>query len=320
MRIALLLLLASSLIADENATDPKLQTLSLDLKTLARVVDLADDLGDTRQMTLALVDEEIDALREPRGDGTYRWASLQREEASSVSDEKHLEKVHTEAQLHTVSVTAPRAYRLVVAAPQKRNLFSANNRVYFRKAHVEWTSFDGKTTSSDIPVDVWINPGDSHGVPLPDIAQSARISAELGVESGNKKAVANVALLQAKLVDDPKSPYFPAVQRLMRVRSLLVEKDIRRGELKSAVDEAILNMPGELQKRIEEQNAEAERRRAMATSGTEKNSIHLGDATPDVVNALAEIHRLLSGNLDDQAEARTQLKALIDSLRPSSEE
>lgn len=175
---------------------------------------------------------------------------------------------------------------------------------------VDSTGFDGKTVHQEIPVNAWVNPVDSNGLALPEIGKNVKVTVELGVESGDKKAVADVALLQAKLVDDLTSPYFPAVQRLLRIRDVLTPKDVNRGFLKTTVDEALLSMPGELEKRAAEQTSAADRRKA--STGT----INAGDASPDAIAALQEISRLLGGTLQDQTDARTKLQGLIDSLQP----
>jgi hypothetical protein len=292
--------------------DARIETVSYDLRALNRIANLAKDLGDSRQVMLAILDADIESLRMPREDGTYRWASLQREEASRVSDQKDIERVSTEKELREVAVTAPKAYRLVVSVPSKRNLISANNRVYIRNVEVDSTGFDGKTSHHEIPVNAWVNPGDSNGIALPEIGRSVKAMAELGVESGNKKAVAEVALLQAKLVDDPTSPYFPAVKRLLQIREVVAAKDIDRGRLKNAVDEALLALPGELDKRAGEMTAAEEQRKQMAAKG----AIGPGDATPDVTDTVAEALRLLGGTLEDQAQGRAKLTELINKLRP----
>ena len=82
----------------------------------------------------------------PRDDGTYQWASLQREEGGRVKDEKTVEHVSTEKELRYVTVTGANGYRVEVTAPQKRGTFAANNRVYVRNIIVDSTGFDGKTS------------------------------------------------------------------------------------------------------------------------------------------------------------------------------
>jgi hypothetical protein len=143
-----------------------------------------------------------------------------------------------------------------------------------------------------------------------------KATVELGVESGSKQAVAEVGLVQAKLVDDANSPYFPAVKKLLQVRDLIAARDMNRGALKNSIDEALLSLPGELEKRTADQARAADERRRLAQSGQTKGIIELGDATPDVANELASIAAMLNGTLEEQASARARLTALADALRP----
>ena len=94
-------------------------------------------------------------------------------------------------------------------------------------------------------------------------------------------------------------------------------RDMNRGAIKNAVDEALLSLPGELEKRTAEQEEAARVRRQMAAAGTTTGSINLGDATPDVVNELAAIARLMSGTVQEQADGRARLDALMTKLKPA---
>ena len=303
------LVAASASAQTPAAHDDKIDLVDSDLRTLSRIAAVADNINDSRQVMRAIVDSDIEMLREKRPDDTYRWASLSREEASRIKDQKAVERVSTEKELREVTLSGTNVYRVEVSVPTKQSLISKNNRVYLRNVIVDATGFDGKVLHHDIAVDAWINPGDSAGTALPEIAKSAKVMVELGIESGGKHAVADVALVQAKLTDDPSSPHYPAVQRLARVHDVLAQKDIDRSLLKSTVDEALLSMPGELEKRAAEQTATAERRKQPS------GAIAPGDASPDVVAALQEISHLLGGTLQDQTDARTKLQALTDSLQ-----
>ena len=314
--VLMLLVSVSAFAQEQSAGDEKIDRLAADLHAISRVSDVAEDLGKSRQVLLAIVDSDVEMLREPRGDGTYQWASLQREEGGRVKDEKAVEQVHTEKELRYVTVTGTNGYRVEVTVPRKRGTFAANNRVWVRNVLVDSTAFDGKVSHQEIPVNAWVNPGDATGVPLPEIGKSVKATAELGVESGSKQAVAEVSVVQAKLVDDPNSPYYPAAKKLLQLRDLTAARDINRGALKNISDEALLTLPGELEKRTAEQTAAALERKRLAESGETKGAITLGDATPDVINELAEIARLLTSTLDDQAGARARLTALVDALRP----
>jgi len=304
--------------AQTTTRDAKIDMVASDLHALGRVTGVAENVERERQVLLAIVDSDIKDLRSPRDDGTYRWASLQREEGGRVSDEKTIEHVYTQKELRYVTITGDNGYRVEVAVPKKRNTFSANNRVYIRNVIADSTGFDGKVTHHEIPVEAWVNPGDSTGSPLPEIGKSVKVTVELGVESGDKQAVATVSLVQAKLVDDPTSPYFPAVNRLSQIRQQIAAKDVNRGTLKNTIDEALLSLPGELEKRTAEMNESARVRRQMAESGTTTGSISVGDATPDVTRELSDVLRLLGGTLEEQAQARERLRALIDTVTPKS--
>jgi hypothetical protein len=306
---------------DQTSTmtrDENIELLVRDLHAINRIATVAEDVDRSKQILLAILDSDIRTLRGPRDDGTYRWASLQREEGGRVSDEKTVEHVYTEPELRYVTLTAPNAYRMVISVPKKRGTFSENNRVWVRNVIVDSTGFDGQASHHEIPVNAWINPGDANGVAFPEIGKSVKATAELGVESGNKQAVANVALLQAKLVDDPNAPYFPAVQRLLQVRELANARGINRGQLRTTTDEALLSLPGELEKRTAEMNRAAEERKRLAESGTMRNVIQLGDATPDVIAELTEISILLNGTVQEQTEGRTRLNDMIARLKPAS--
>jgi hypothetical protein len=311
------LLLTLPALALEPGADKNITMLANDLHAIGRVTSVAKDLGDSRQVLLAIVDGDVDTLRTPRGDGTYQWASLQREEGGRVKDEKTVEHVSTEKELRYVTVTGSNAYRVEVTVPRKRSTFAANNRVWVRNVIADLTAFDGKTSHHEIPVNAWVNPGDATGVPLPDIAKSAKITAELGVESGSKAAVAEVAIVEAKLVDDPNSPYFPAVKKLLQIRELTAARDMNRGAIKNSADEALLSLPGELEKRTAEQEEAARVRKQMVDSGTTTGAINLGDATPDVANELAAISRLMNGTVQEQTDGRARLEALIGTLKPA---
>ena len=299
--------------------DEKIDLVASDLHALGRVVSVAENVERERQVLLAIVDSDIKELRGPRDDGTYRWASLQREEGGRVKDEKTIEHVYTQKELRYVTLTGDNGYRVEVTAPRKRGTFSANNRVYVRNVIVDSTGFDGKVTHHEIPIETWVNPGDSTGVALPEIGKSVKVTVELGVESGDKQAVAQMSLVQAKLVDDPTGPYFPAVTRLLQVRELVAARDMNRGALKNTIDEALLSLPGELEKRAAQMAEAARVRKLMAESGTTTGSIAVGDATPDVTRELADIARLIGGTLEEQAQARARVNELIGKLSPKTE-
>src|SRR5581483_1652656 len=119
-------LLFSAAVSTTTA-DPKIDQVDADLRALSRIAALSKDLNDQRQVMLAIVDDDLESLRERRPDDTYRWASLQREEAGRVKDQKTVERVQTEKELREVTITAPNAYRVEVSVPTKQGVFAKNN-------------------------------------------------------------------------------------------------------------------------------------------------------------------------------------------------
>src|SRR5687768_7867854 len=91
--------------------DAHTDMLTRDLHAIGRVTALADNLERERQVLLAILDSDIRDVRMPREDGTYQWASLQREEGGRFKDEKTIEHVYTEKELRKVTVSGPNGYR-----------------------------------------------------------------------------------------------------------------------------------------------------------------------------------------------------------------
>ncbi len=282
-----------------QGSDPRIIRLTDDLKTIHRVLEVTREADEVRKPLLAIVDDQIAELREKRADGSFRWAYLEREEGARTSEEDGVEKVFTEPGLQKIAVSAPGAYRFAVTVPMKRNLVSANQPIFVRSAAVEITGFDGRTTRSEQKIEVWIKPGESRSFPLSEIAKSARVVIEAGVESGEKKGVARLSLLQARLVNDPKGPFFDSLQRLDAIRGRMAADKIRKDELRTLVDEALVKLPGEMERR-------------MARTGAGPSTI---TTTPEVLVELERISALMTGDLQRQAEGRERLAALLRQLR-----
>lgn len=295
-------------------TSATLQMLAIDLRALSRIVEMSDSIGDQTGLLRKIVDHRIHELRHPRADGTFAWASLEREEASRQTKEEKVEHVSSEEALDTVTFDGREAYRVEVEVPRKRSLFAANQRIFVRRITLSGIGVKGE---QEVPASVWIEPGDSWAAPLPEILRSGDVSVELGVESGREEGVAKVSIVRAKLADDPMSPYFPAVSKLLKVRGEL-GRNVDRPALSRAIDEAIATIPGELDKTLQIEQARAAERVRLAASGNLTGTIRPGDATPDVVTLLTRVQTDLQGTLEEQESARKALSELIEMLHPGT--
>lgn len=294
----------------------RLASIAVDFKSIERIADLCENFQACNPVIQKITEQNLEMLREARTDGSYRWASFQRVEARRSENEININRVHSEQDLDVIEVTGKRAYSVVVSVPQKRGIFRANSKVFVRDITAEQTSADGTMTSKEIPVGVWIDPGDSHTVPLDEISSSTKARVRVGVEAGGTKAVASAALLQAGLVDDPLNPYFPAVKRFNAIEAIASEKNPSRGQLKTVAQEAYLEVPGEMEKFIAARDAKIALMKQLAETGEKVGTIALGDATPDVVHEIAEANKLLSGTVEQQAAGRALLEALVMKLSP----
>src|SRR5690242_19889961 len=121
-RSSSMIFLAAILAATVATPDPKIAQVDADFHALSRIANLSDNPHDNKQVMLAIVDNDLETLREKRPDESYRWASLQREEASRVKDQKSVERVQTEKELREVTLTAANAYRVEVSIPTKQGI------------------------------------------------------------------------------------------------------------------------------------------------------------------------------------------------------
>lgn len=311
-----IVMLSAALLAQPAIVEPvqekpvELEMLAIDLRALSRIVETSDDLRDHGRLMRRIIDDRIEELRQKRSDGTYRWASLEREEADRLTREKDVERVYTEDEVDVVTLEGRDGYRVEIEIPRKKSLFSGNERVFVKRIAVR---ADGGT--EEIPSSVWIEPGSSWAAPLPRILRSGEVVVELGVESGREDAVAEVSVLQAKLVDDPRSPYYPAVSKLLDIRGHL-EGSVDRSAIERSIDEALATIPGEVDTSLRLENARALERQRMLASGQLTGTIEPGDASPDTVEALRRISRQLDGTLQEQEAARRELDRLIERLSP----
>ncbi|HUO85553.1 MAG TPA: hypothetical protein VM534_10615, partial [Thermoanaerobaculia bacterium] len=272
MAMFVALFIALPAIAEEppvpiDPVEQRLASLATDLRALSRIAEKSKDLGRDRDLMLAIIDEQIESLREPRSGGSFRWAALEREEESRVTREQKVEHARSEAVLNTVTLETLDAYRVVVDVPPKKSLFHGNEKIFVRRIVAVERLADGSSRTEEIPVDQWVEQGGTHAVVLPRILGSALLTIEMGVESGSETALAKVSASRARLADDPKSPFYPAVTRLVAVRRALGQDSVMRRDVSQAIDEAIATIPGEVEQSIVMARAAAEERRLRMETG-----------------------------------------------------
>lgn len=212
MKRALTLLfffVATPLLADDCSTMTQLATL-YQLRTVAMRHSYDVD---------SWIDKRIDYLREPSGDGGYRWVRWVRPSSGDPVD-KHLHKTQAVRGSGTDSVEASgaHAYGVRVVVPAKQSLFGRNNPVYVGTVRISWDENGHRRTKTE-RIDQWMNPDTSRTIDLGAIAD--RVEASLDASTAAKdanQALVEIHFRQAQLEDDPANPAYRTIQSLRHVR------------------------------------------------------------------------------------------------------
>ncbi|MEA2336616.1 MAG: hypothetical protein QOE82_623 [Thermoanaerobaculia bacterium] len=182
--------------------------VAADAKVIDRVAEAStNDLP--RDVLKRIINEDIDLLRGKRADGTYQYASYDRMEAGRKSDSFSVDPERKESVLELRDVFP---YRLIVSIPSRRMVLAKNHHIYVDRVEIEilpQTSSEKKFQT--VKIDAWIEPGDAKTIDLGDIGKQATARVYAHAEAGG---YANVTLtfIEARIFDEPSSPYADAVE------------------------------------------------------------------------------------------------------------
>jgi hypothetical protein len=217
-RLAALLLAAVPALAQ---TVPAAR-VATDAKVIDRVAE-ASKKDLPRELLRRIVEEDIELLRGKRPDGTYQFAGYERLESGRVGNTFSVDPGHRSSVLE---VTAPAAYRLTINVPSRRMLVTKNKRVFIERVDIESIPANGsaKKTQS-VELNAWIEPGQSRNVDLDEISRqaTARVSAKAD-DTGYGNVT--LTLIQARIFDNPDSPYAEAVQAAKAILRALDHDDV----------------------------------------------------------------------------------------------
>jgi hypothetical protein len=173
-----------------------------------------------------IIDEDIDTLRGKAGDGTYQYAGYERMEQGRSSESYSVDPSKGD-QLSKLEVRGIFAYRLIITSPMRRMLVTKNRRVWLERADIEYLPQGARAAKTQtVKLGVWVEPGATKTVDLDEIARSAtaRVYARADGDSGYGNL--DVTLLEARVFDDPSSPYADAVTSLKAIQRALVKDDV----------------------------------------------------------------------------------------------
>jgi hypothetical protein len=179
-----------------------------DAKVIDRVADASkNDLP--RDLLKRIVNEDLDLLRGKRADGTYEYAAYDRMEAGRKAETFSVDPDRKESVLE---LRDNFAYRLLVTVPSRRMLLAKNHQIYVDHVEVEvLPQRSPEKKFQTVKIEAWIEPGTSKTIDLDEIGRQAIARVYAHAEKGGYGNV-EVAFIEARIFDEPSSPYADAVE------------------------------------------------------------------------------------------------------------
>lgn len=305
-RIAFALILTAGA---AHAQSINVQRVADDAIVFDRVADVSKrDLP--RDLLKRIIVEDIETLRGRRADGMYQYARYERIEASRVEESFSINPRENDDKLQKVELSAPFAYRLILSSPSRRMLVTKNRRIWVDRVDLEYIA-EGTTTAKthSVKVEAWIEPGTVKPIEFPAIARqaTARVYARGDKEAGYGNLV--LTLVQARVVDEPDSPYADAVASAKAVQRALDNNDIP----------SLRAMANRMRDSLRVAGVVPVSATAPAPARSTMEVIAAPAETPsvEIYVELQEIEDLLTGTADERREGVDRLHQLTRRLRPS---
>ena len=172
-----------------------------------------------------IINEDIDILRGKRSDGTYQYATYERFEAGRTTHSFSIQP--RKDKMDTVEVKGSFVYRAIVDVPSRRLLVRKNRPIWIERVDLEMVGQGNtQTQRQSIDVKAWLQPGQVKPVDFPSIARQATVRVVAMVDETSGYGNLDVALVQARIVDNADSPYAGAVGQAKAVVRALDNNDI----------------------------------------------------------------------------------------------
>jgi hypothetical protein len=276
-----------------------------DARVLDRVAE-ASKKDLPRNLLRRIVDEDIDVLRGKRPDDTYQYAGYERMEAGRSTESYSVDPDRAD-QLSKLEVKGTFAYRLIISSPARRMLVTKNRRVWLDHVEIEYMPQTSRTTKvQNVKLGVWLEPNETKGVDFDEIARNAtaRIYARADKETGYGNV--DVTLLEARVFDDPNSPYADAVSSLKAIGKALDHDDV--GSVRAMAQHLSQSLPSAA-------SSSPARAAAVDVVASRTEPTPSVERAPSDVSELEAIEDLLTGSDSERRQGVDRLHQLIRKLR-----
>ncbi|HEV8660145.1 MAG TPA: hypothetical protein VGS96_16185 [Thermoanaerobaculia bacterium] len=279
------------------AAEIPVQRVADDAKVVDRVAEAAKrDLP--QDLLKRILNEDIEALRGKRADGTYEYATFERLEASRDSKSYSVQPRKNDA-LDTFDVKGSFVYRLLIEMPSRRMLVTKNRRVFVDHIDLEFVPISSSAAQRQtVKVEAWVEPGEVKPIDFPEVARQgvARVSAKADPGAGYGNFV--LTLIHAKVVDNADSPYADAVASAKAIIRAVDNNDTK--SIRAMAD----RMHGDLDK--------------TPRAAAQTVDVVAAKPTPDadIYAELQSIEDLLTGSDAEKRQGLDRLHQLVRRLRP----
>ena len=213
-------------IAAATALQPaQITRVSDDAKAIDRVVEISHGHDLPTDILQRLVSQDLDILRGRHADDTYDFASYERLEASRINDSFSIEP-SGEDRLTRVETKGDFVYRVVLEMPNRRMIVTHNRPVFVDHLEVESIPMASSSkTTKTIDVKAWLQPGGSKVIDLDDIGRHTTVRLFGRTDKKNGYGNIDITLIQARVFDNPDSPYADAVSSVKAIGKALEHGD-----------------------------------------------------------------------------------------------
>jgi hypothetical protein len=216
----MMIILASILAATVAAEIPVARVFD-DAKAIDRIA-AASKHDMPHDLMRRILSDDIETLRGHRSDGTYEHAGFERFDSGRVS-----QSFSVQPKEQTLEIRGSFVYKLQIEAPSRRMLMmTKNRRVYLDRVEIDYLPVTGAQTTQKMKLDTWLEPGQSKTVDFEAIARQATV--RLFAHADEKEGYGNLvlALVQARVFDNPDSPYADAVASAKAILRALDHDDV----------------------------------------------------------------------------------------------
>ena len=293
------------------AVEIPVQRLADDAKVIDRVAQ-ASKKDLPQDLLKRILNEDIEAMRGRRADGSYDFATFEKMEASREDKSFSVQPRKNEGLDH-FEMKGAFVYRLLIDLPTRRMLVTKNRRVYIDHVDVEYIPINNSATQrQSFKVEAWVEPGDSRFVDFPEVARqaTATVFAKADPAAGYSNIV--LTLLHARVTDNSDSPYADAVQSARAMIRAIDNSDIQ------SIRAMASRMYSDLAPKVATPAAQTVEVVAPKVTALPPPAATASApaAASDVYGELQTIEDLLTGDENEKRAGLDRLHQLLRRLRP----